>query len=603
MDSPAEERNVWTNANSGEVLPDVVTPLTWSSVEYMVTTMFGAIFGRIGLDLGGRPAIGLVAGRAYFNVSTLSGMLRCFAFIREMSVSEVLGGKKIRPVGLDESHVAGLGEALVSKDTPEVKLNRLKLLLNAPGLLRWVAAHSPERGELFVAGKRRGTEGLARLDCRRLSEGELLRRARDAAHDLIGHADVLMFPITAMCWYMFLSMACRRWLGDEDAALARRLVGGLDGMQPAEAGLEMWRLAALAHHHPGVEAVVLSGEVWEKTRERIAGEKGGEEFLARWRAFMAEHGHHTRGELEYANPRWCERPDHVLGLVRGYLPGCQATSEGPDAAQRGAGGKSPLARHAELARERRRLTVECRARLRNPLKRAAFEILLANAQRGSVVRENVKSEAVRRLTLVRFMLLALADRLVGRGVFRQRDDIFFLSFAEIEPAISGGAEFDVSATIAERRAEHEKNLTITPPSVVVGRFDPDDFVPDPVDRDVRALRGVAASPGVATGPARVILRAGSEQVRPGEVLVAPFTDPGWTPYFLNAAGIVMDMGGLLSHGSIIAREYGIPAVVNVGPATRMVKSGQMLCVDGDRGVVEILQAGRAGKARLSAQGH
>ena len=138
---------------------------------------------------------------------------------------------------------------------------------------------------------------------------------------------------------------------------------------------------------------------------------------------------------------------------------------------------------------------------------------------------------------------------------------------------------------------YEKNLTITPPSVVVGRFDPDDFVPDPVDEGAEILKGVAASAGVVTGPARVILRAGTDHVLPGEILVAPFTDPGWTPYFLNAAGIVMDMGGLLSHGSIIAREYGIPAVVNVGPATKIIGTGRTLRVDGDRGEVRILARG------------
>jgi phosphoenolpyruvate synthase/pyruvate phosphate dikinase len=86
----------------------------------------------------------------------------------------------------------------------------------------------------------------------------------------------------------------------------------------------------------------------------------------------------------------------------------------------------------------------------------------------------------------------------------------------------------------------------------------------------------------------VILYAGTEQVLPGEILVAPFTDPGWTPYFIPAAGIVMDQGGLLSHGSIVAREYGIPAVVNVGPATKIIKTGQMIQVDGNAGRVRIL---------------
>ena len=128
--------------------------------------------------------------------------------------------------------------------------------------------------------------------------------------------------------------------------------------------------------------------------------------------------------------------------------------------------------------------------------------------------------------------------------------------------------------------------------MVVGHFDPASAIPEEIDTTARVLKGVAVSPGVATGPARVILRSDAdEHVLPGEILVAPFTDPGWTPYFLRAAAIVMDQGGLLSHGSIIAREYGIPAVVNVGPATRIVRTGQMLRVDGLRGQVTLVDVG------------
>ena len=125
---------------------------------------------------------------------------------------------------------------------------------------------------------------------------------------------------------------------------------------------------------------------------------------------------------------------------------------------------------------------------------------------------------------------------------------------------------------------------------MVGRFDPDRHTAPDIDAEQKVLNGIAVSPGVVTGRARVILRTDDNQhVEAGEVLVAPFTDPAWTPYFLPAAGVVMDMGGILSHGAIIAREYGIPAVVNVGHATRIIKTGQEICVDGDRGTVTILQ--------------
>ena len=101
---------------------------------------------------------------------------------------------------------------------------------------------------------------------------------------------------------------------------------------------------------------------------------------------------------------------------------------------------------------------------------------------------------------------------------------------------------------------------------------------------------MAVSPGIVPGKARVILKSDSEErVLPGEVLIAPFTDPGWAPYFLPAAAVVMDQGGLLSHGSIVAREYGIPSVVNVGPATRIIKTGQTVQVDGPRGIVRVIR--------------
>jgi phosphohistidine swiveling domain-containing protein len=185
-------------------------------------------------------------------------------------------------------------------------------------------------------------------------------------------------------------------------------------------------------------------------------------------------------------------------------------------------------------------------------------------------------------------VVALGHRLAARGVIAEADDMFFLWLEEIAPIVGGNAGFDVRARIAERKAEYERNLAISPPAIVVGRYDPAKHLPDVIDSTSKELTGLAVSPGIVTGPARVILHAGTEQVLPGEILVAPFTDPGWTPYFIPAAGIVMDQGGLLSHGSIVAREYGIPAVVNVGPATRMIKTGQMIQVDGDNGVVRIM---------------
>jgi pyruvate,water dikinase len=248
----------------------------------------------------------------------------------------------------------------------------------------------------------------------------------------------------------------------------------------------------------------------------------------------------------------------------------------------------PVEAHAKRAAEADRVAGSCRREL-GPIKRAVFGWTLERARTGSVVRENVKSEAIRWIDAIRRNVLELGRRLARRGAISRPDDIFFLSLDEVGPVSAGIVEFDVGRTISERRSEFERNLSLDPPPVVVGDWDPAKSPRRPARPPSRIFEGLSVSAGLARGPARVILRGDDgEQVLPGEILVAPFTDPGWTPYFLPAAGIVMDMGGMLSHGSIVAREYGIPAVVNVGPATELIRTGQMVEVDADHGVVRVL---------------
>jgi pyruvate,water dikinase len=219
-----------------------------------------------------------------------------------------------------------------------------------------------------------------------------------------------------------------------------------------------------------------------------------------------------------------------------------------------------------------------------------FKHLFVRAQTGSVFRENIKSEVIKLLTTMRKMLLELGQRLRKKDILENEDDIFFLRYEEIALVVNMTADFDIHETVRARRAEYDSNLLVTPPDVVFGQFDPDTYVPDGIDEQAEVLQGLSVSPGVATGKARVIFRADTgQQLLAGEILVAPFTDPGWTPYFVPAAAIVMDEGGIFSHGSIVAREYGLPAVVNVGNATKIIKTGQTIQVDGDRGAVRIFQ--------------
>jgi pyruvate,water dikinase len=216
-------------------------------------------------------------------------------------------------------------------------------------------------------------------------------------------------------------------------------------------------------------------------------------------------------------------------------------------------------------------------------------VLLPRARVGLARRENAKSEFVRVSALLRRALLEAGARLARKGLLAQGEDVFFLTGPELKDLLLARTHFDVHRRTENRRREVERYRATDPPMLVVGSSPVLAAAPDTMNANGTELRGVPASPGVATGPARVILHNdGQSRVLPGEILVAPVTDPAWSPYFLSAAGIVVDVGGILSHGSVVAREYGIPAVVNVGSGTRQVRTGQLLRVDGNRGVVTLL---------------
>lgn len=567
-----EDRQVWSNLNTGEILPDVVSPMTWSALEKLVEPIFQTLFGRLGIDLGDNPLIGQVAGRVYFNLTTLLGAVKSIPGLKKADLSTLLGGEQDRMEELGRLKI-------LDEDLPDLKFSPLRLMVRLPGIIFSVLAYSPKKGVKFITRMSRRGEQLLALDFSALSDEALLSHLQQTCEEMSEHIHGLGFAFQGMVGFSQLDKVCCAWLDDDEGTFANRLLAGMGGVESAEAGLMLWELADRARENSGVAEIILADGKWQEVQEKLAALRGGREFLDQWDGFMSKHGHHTRGELDICNPRWSDDPDYILRVIRNY--------------SRNWGKTDPIEHYQQRRREREELTRQCRTRLKNPVKRVIFNLLLSRAQLGSVVRENLKNTAIKYwINGLRRIALELGGRLASRGVLEEKDDIFFLRFDEFEPVVLGQAEFDVKSVVAERKAEYAKNQQIVPPAVVGGRFDPKTYIPaEQVKPEKKILSGLAVSPGVATGLARVILRAcDDEQVLPGEILVTPFTDPGWTPYFIPAAAIVMDQGGLLSHGSIIAREYGIPAVVNVGPATKLIKTGQTIQVDGNRGLVEIVEA-------------
>jgi pyruvate,water dikinase len=478
-------------------------------------------------------------------------------------------------LGGDQDRMYALGKLdIPDDDLPDLGFSWPKYILSWPRIVFDLVRHSPKRGAQARARVRARSGTLRALDTNPMSNAELADMHLSSLWDMVPDVD-LLYLISGAVAPLVLGRALLRWLGETDGTVMYRLFAAQGGMADTEAGLAMWSLADRAHADAETREALLDGGSWDEIRERLVPTKHGREFVAAWDRFMAEHGHHCRGELEFFNARWLETPDYVLGLVRNYL--------------RSIPQMDPVEHRRRLISERDVLAEQCRRRLKNPIRRFLFTWSLRGSCRLLIDRENWKDEVVRLLAAGRKFLLTLGERLSREGILSDRDDIFFLKLTEIESVAKGTEDFDVKQRVAIRRAEYERNCSVTPPPVVVGRFDPDTYVAPPVDETARVLDGIPVSPGVVTARARVILRTDDHQhVEAGEILVAPFTDPAWTPYFLPAAAVVMDMGGVASHGAIIAREYGIPAVANVGPASKIIKTGQEICVDGDRGTVTIL---------------
>jgi pyruvate,water dikinase len=562
-----EDRQVWTNVNFGEVAPDPMTPATRSFIEGFVDRVFGSIPRMLCVRAAPRQLCGFVAGRIYWNINAAIGMSRHLPGWDKIDMPAAFGG--------DSKELLSLRD-MSDEDVPDFHGSLLKAILRLPLSLYELYTHRQKKGRPVLRRIEDTAQRLRDLDLASLSEAQITDRLYESLAELGRTMDIL-YAVTALGALPVLAFFMERWFRDMETPPLPKLLAGIQGMDSAQAGLDLWALAVEANRHVAVREAILSAQTWQDVRAGIEESQAGASFLAAYDEFMALHGHHCRGELELANPRWVETPDYILGQLQAYL--------------KSIGRADPAQYYQQLIERRRQLKIECEQYLRNPLKRHLFRYLLASAQSGCVLRENFKSVTVRLITAMRKVLLDLGRRFHEQGLLEEPGDIFLLRLEELGPIAAGEVPRDLRRTIESRRAEYEENLTLHPPGLIFGKFDRNAPTPAPgdFDRNATTLTGMPVSPGIATGKARVILRADADQqVHAGEILVAPFTDPGWTPYFIPAVAIVMDQGGQLSHGSIIAREYGIPAIVNIPHATEIIKTGQTITVDAERGTVTIL---------------
>ena len=421
-----------------------------------------------------------------------------------------------------------------------------------------------------------------------LSAVELLRGAReltDAMADYLTALQVDAIGTAAGTEGLFTTIYDKMIKREGDPPAPTLLLGA--DSTPIRAEKALYDLAQWCRERDSLPAYLLEAPSRQLAEQVDHGMPPGtgagdwHEWQRRFGDYLAEFGHSIY-DLDFAKPLPVDDPLPLLEVLKMFIRG---------------EGKDPHARQQESIARREQAVQTAMSRVRG-LKRRLFRWSLRWAQTFACVREDSIFDIGLGYPVLRRMLHELGCSLVEAGAIAEAGDIYFLRVDEVERgarALDGGQRPEsLVKRIQERRAVWRAENRLVPPQQLPDKgrvmgINTDAFMPVSADEQTHdLLKGVAASPGQVTAPARILL--GPEdfhQMQPGDVLVAEITTPAWTPLFAMAAGVVTDIGGPLSHGSIVAREYGIPAVLGTGVATQRIRSGQTVTVDGSAGTVSL----------------
>ncbi|WP_396933170.1 phosphoenolpyruvate synthase [Mycolicibacterium sp.] len=360
------------------------------------------------------------------------------------------------------------------------------------------------------------------------------------------------------------------WLGEKNPA--DTLTQSVPHNVTSEMGLELLDVADAMRPYPDVVAVLERSGPEDDVLAALAG-LPGEHAL---REFLDRYGMRCAGEIDITRPRWSEQPGTlvapILANIKNFGPG-EARRRFEDGLRQAA------------AKEHELLT-RLRALPDGERKAAETKLMIDRVRTFAGYREYPKYGMVSRYFIYKQALLREAERLVGSGVLRERDDIFYLRLDELRDVVRTHRVDE--QLIHERRAAFQGYQALRPPRVltsdgeaITGGYRRADLPPG-------ALAGLGVSAGTVEGRARVVTDIARAELEPGDILVTAFTDPSWTPLFVGITGLVTEVGGLMTHGAVIAREYGLPAVVGVQDATTLIRDGRRIRVHGTEGYVEIL---------------
>ncbi len=380
----------------------------------------------------------------------------------------------------------------------------------------------------------------------------------------------IMTGMNASAW---INEKMMEWLGEKNAA--DTLSQSAPNNITAQMGLALLDVADVIRPYPEVIAY-LQHVKDDNFLDELVKFDGGQEARDAICDYLDKYGMRCVGEIDITRIRWSEKPTILVPLILGNIKNFE-----PGAGKRKfeQGRQEALKKEGELLQRLQQLPEG-----EQKAQEAKRKISLLRNFIG--YREYPKYGMVNRYFLYKQALLKEAERLVQANVIHEKEDIYYLTFEELREVV-GTHQLDYQI-ISERKDEYKFHEKLTPPRVITsdgeiigGKYKRDDL-------PANAIAGLPVSAGVIEGRARVILTMEDVQLEEGDILVTSFTDPSWTPLFVSIKGLVTEVGGLMTHGAVIAREYGLPAVVSVHNATKLIKDGQRIRVHGTEGYVQIL---------------
>ncbi|AGF55861.1 pyruvate,water dikinase [Clostridium saccharoperbutylacetonicum] len=542
-----EQNDVWSNGNYRDSVPMVQSPLNRRLMKNIIDIIHHTSFTSLGYKLPvGIQFSKFYNGRLYCNLSAYQWGLYASMGGRPEGFNDFWGGHQPAINIGDQKPEPGFEDRAkkFSELVNEARKNAPKIWDEVSTSIQKITGSRLEtwKDQDFIAGY-----------------DELGQIAGMLAKEFNFLAAVGSMPV-----FMLIQSLNKYFEGRELMMLNALMIGGTDGITSAEHGYRLVELAEIARKD--VDAAKYLSEIsfdalgWRELPDNSP-------FKKAFCEFVKEYGHRAVYELDIINPRWNEEQTYLLGIIQSTVN---------------------IADISKLRKEQKEKREQVWKEIKDKVldsEQIAIRNLVKECQIGAGVREETKSVLAEVMEAYRIIAKKLGFRFYERNLIKEEEDIFFCTWSEIFSVLNGEWNgIGLQALIDMRKKWKKEMELLAPPDVILGETPRFEKQVSCISSNY--LEGVPVAAGKASGLARLIKHP-DEGVRlqPEEIMVVPSTDPGWTPLFLKARAVVMETGGFLSHGAIVAREYGIPAVVNVPGVMDIIKDGWTISVDGNNGKI------------------